>query len=460
MREFNRRGNQGKDRNLRTSDLKISISGIRGIVGQSLTPQLILKFSEAFSSFIGEGEIGVATDTRPSGSMLKYAVFSGLLSCGAIPVDMGILPIPSLQVYVKSKHLRGGISITASHNPVEWNALKLIKNGGFFLSPYEAEELLDYYYQGRFKRVAQSGIIKKEGHPFQIHETKILDFIQGDLIANKQLKVIVDPCGGAASPYVKSFLEQLGVEVKCINCGLSNGFPRNPEPLPQNITALSESVKKHGADIGFAQDADADRLAVVDEKGSPIGEEYTLALAIQYYLNHKQKTPVVINLSTSRVIQDISEKAGVELIRTKVGEINVSKKMLDTGSKIGGEGNGGIIAADIHACRDSFVGMALILEYLAVSGKKTSQLKSALPYYKMIKDKIKANFNDRKRILHLIQAKFDQGQTNTEDGLKVEYPDFWLHVRPSNTEPVMRIIIEGKNDRLVESIYSEIKECL
>ncbi|MFW6123968.1 MAG: phosphoglucosamine mutase [Acidobacteriota bacterium] len=445
---------------MRISDLKISISGIRGIVGQSLTPQLILKFSEAFSSFIGEGKIGVAQDTRPSGNMLKYAVFSGLLSCGATPIDMGILPIPSLQVYVKSKKLKGGISITASHNPVEWNALKLIKNGGFFLNPYEAEELLDFYYQGKFKRVHKSGFIKKEPHSFRIHENKILRFINVKAIRKKRPKVIIDPCGGAASPYVKNFLEKLGAEVIGINTQLSNGFPRNPEPKPENIGKLCDSVKKYGADIGFAQDADADRLAVVDEKGMPIGEEYTLALAVKHYLSYRQKTPVVVNLSTSRVMEDITQKMGVRLIRTKVGEINVSRKMLETGAKIGGEGNGGIINTEIHACRDSFTGMALILEYLSVSGKSISQLKQELPAYKMIKKKVKAGFRDRKRIFNSITSKFKQGQINTEDGIKIDYPEFWLHVRPSNTEPVMRIIIEGKDGKLVHSLYSEIKELL
>ena len=414
---------------MRVSDLKISISGIRGIVGQSLTPQLILKFSEAFSSFIGEGEIAVARDTRPSGEMLKYAVFSGTLSCGSTPIDMGILPIPSLQFYVKSKKLKGGICITASHNPVEWNALKFVKKGGFFLNPYEAEELLDYYYQGKFKRVHKSGVIQKEPHPFRVHEKKILKFVDTDAIRRKKLKVIVDPCGGAASPYVTKFLKKIGAEVMCINCGLSNGFPRKPEPLPQNIGDLCESVKKHGADIGFAQDADADRLAVV-------------------------------NLSTSRVIEDISRKAGVKLLRTRVGEINVSRKMLETGSKIGGEGNGGIIVTDTHACRDSFTGMALILEYLARSSKKVSQLKQELPQYKMIKEKVKAGFSDRKRIMNLVKSKFNKGEINTEDGLRIDYPDFWLHVRPSNTEPVMRIIIEGRDENLIGSVYSEITEQL
>jgi len=445
---------------LRISDLKISISGIRGIVGQSLTPQLILKFSEAFSSFIGEGEIGVAQDTRPSGNMLKYSVFSGILSCGATPIDMGILPIPSLQVYIKSKKLKGGISITASHNPVEWNALKLIKNGGFFLNPYEAEELLDYYYQGKFKRVHKSGIIKKEPHCFKIHENKILRFINVEAIKKKRPKVIIDPCGGAASPYVKNFLEKLGSEVICINCQFANGFPRNPEPKPENIGKLCDSVKKYEADIGFAQDADADRLAVVNEKGKPIGEEYTLALAVKHSLSYRKKTPVVVNLSTSRIMEDITQQMGVRLIRTKIGEINVSRKMLETGAKIGGEGNGGIIHTEIHACRDSFTGMALILEYLSVSDKSISQLRQELPTYFMIKKKVKASYRERKRIFNLIASKFKQGKINFEDGIKIDYPEFWLHVRPSNTEPVMRIIIEGRDEKFIRSLYSEIKELI
>jgi phosphomannomutase len=217
-------------------------------------------------------------------------------------------------------------------------------------------------------------------------------------------------------------------------------------------------VKEQKADVGFAQDADADRLAAVDEMGVPIGEEYTLALAVDYYLKQKEKSPVVVNLSTSRVIEDIAAKAGVELFRSLVGEINVARMMGNKGAKIGGEGNGGIMVADVHTCRDSFAGMAFILEYLALSGNKLSQLKGELPQYFMIKHKVKASFREARIILNKIGKKFKEGQIQTMDGLRVAYPDFWLHVRPSNTEPVVRIQVEATSEELAQKVLGQIQK--
>lgn len=443
---------------MRISDLKISISGIRGIVGESLTPQLLIKFAEAFSTYIGGGDIAVSSDTRPSREMVKYAVFSGILSCGACPIDLGILPIPSLQIYVHEKNIAGGISITASHNPIEWNALKLIKKGGRFLNDYEAEELLDLYYQGKFRWTQIPEQVKQEKNPFFFHEQKVLQLSDTQLIKKTRPKVVIDACAGAAAPYVKEFLEKLGAEVKCINCEITGKFPRNPEPIAENLSGLCKAVKKHGADIGFAQDADADRLAVVNEKGIPIGSEYTLALAVQYYLTSKKKTPVVVNLSTSRVISDICAKERVKLFQTKVGEINVSRKMKQLGAGIGGEGNGGIIVSNVHLCRDSFSGMALILEYLCRSGKSVSELRALMPDYYMVKGKIRASYRDRKRILTRLNARFKKGKTDRTDGLRIDYPEFWFHVRPSNTEPVIRIIVESQNKEKTKQIYDKIRE--
>lgn len=443
---------------MKISDLKISISGIRGIVGQSLTPQLLIKFSEAFSSYIGGGEIAVASDTRPSAEMVRCAVIAGILSCGASPIDLGILPIPSLQIFTKENDLKGAISITASHNPVEWNALKLIKAGGYFLSPYEAEELLDFYYQGKFRRVQKPDIIRKEDNPFSLHTQKIQRMTDTPAIQRRRPKVVIDPCAGAATPYVKTFLEDLGAEVIGIHSQLTEAFPRNPEPVAENLGLLCQTVKQEQADVGFAQDADADRLSMVDENGIPVGEEYSLALATNYFLAAKEKSPVVINLSTTRVLDDIAARNGVPLFRTKVGEINVSNKMLDVGAKIGGEGNGGIIVADVHRCRDSFSGMALLLEYLASSGKKISELRKELPDYFMIKDKVRASFRDRKKFLDRLTDKFTGGAMDKQDGLRMEFPEFWFHVRPSNTEPVIRFLVEAKEKQLALKIYEKIKE--
>lgn len=445
---------------MRESDLKISISGIRGIVGQSLTPQLLIKFSEAFSSYLGGGRIAVASDTRPSRDMVRWAVFSGLLSCGAQPIDLGILPIPSLQVYTKEKKLDGAVSITASHNPIEWNALKLIRKGGVFLSPNEAGELLDYYYQGRFNRTARPQSIQTDEGAFDPHEQKILKFIDTTLIRKRRPKVVIDPCGGAAAPFVGAFLKKLGADVVCIHCTIKNGFPRNPEPVPANLEALCRAVREHGADIGLAQDADADRVAAVDETGTPIGEEYTLALAVEYFLKNKKKTPVVVNLSTSRVMDDVAQRAGVPLHRSRVGEINVSRMMREVQSKIGGEGNGGVIAAPVHYCRDSFSGMALLLEYLAWSKKPLSALKGELPPYFMAKEKMRASFREGKRILKRLEESFDRGRVDRTDGLRIEYPDFWFHVRPSNTEPVIRLQVEAGDRKQAEKTMRRIKQVI
>lgn len=443
---------------MRISDLKISISGIRGIVGQSLTPHLIIKFSEAFTTYVGKGEIAVASDTRPSAEMVRCAVMAGILSCGGAPTDLGILPIPSLQIYTREHDLRGAISITASHNPVEWNALKLVKQGGLFLSPNEAAELLDFYYQGRFQRVDIPEEIKRESDPFAIHAQRIFQVIDRTAIQRRKPKAVVDPCAGAATPYVAAFLQELGAEVTLIHSRMDPGFPRNPEPVADNLTALCHAVKKTGADVGFAQDADADRLAVVDERGEPIGEEYTLALAIDYFLKHREKSPVVVNLSTTGVVEDIAAQAGVPLYRTRVGEINVSRRMREVEAQIGGEGNGGVILSQVHTCRDSFSGMALLLEALARTGRTISELRAQLPDYVMRKDKFPASFRDRKRILERLEKKFHQGIVDRTDGMRVVFPDFWFHVRPSNTEPVVRIQVEAGDSSRVDDIFDQIKE--
>jgi phosphomannomutase len=443
---------------MRISDLKISISGIRGIVGRSLTPQLVIRFVEAFATYIGGGPIAVASDTRPSREMVKQAVFAGLLSGGASPTDLGILPIPSLQIYVRDRKLAGGICITASHNPIDWNALKLVKHGGYFLNPYEAGELLDLYYQGKFRRVATPERIRVEDSPFLPHRRRILEFIDVERIRKARLRVVVDPCGGAAAPYVRDFLSELGAEVHCINCDITGNFPRNPEPLPDHIGELCRAVIEKKADIGFAQDADADRLAVVDEKGRPLGEEYTLGLAVEHFLNTRGPSPVVVNLSTSRQIADIADRHGVPIFRTRVGEINVARRMLKVEARIGGEGNGGVIAAGVHACRDSFTGMALVLESLALSGRSVSRLRSGLPDYVMIKDKFPVTFRDQKRILNRLQERFPGARIDKRDGLKLDFPDGWLHVRPSNTEPVLRVFAEAPDEKTARRLFNQARE--
>ena len=445
---------------MRITDLKISISGIRGIVGSGLTPQLLIKFAEAFATFIGGGRVAVASDTRPTAEMVKAAVFSGLLSCGASPIDLGILPIPSLQIYTREKGLEGALAVTASHNPVEWNALKLIREGGHFLYPLEAEELLDLYYQGRFERVTHPGHLEKDDRAFEVHLQKLLAFADRELLRSRPLRVVVDPCAGAAAPYVRRFLQELGQEVEVIHEDFGREFPRNPEPVAANLGALSEAVRRWGADLGLAQDADADRLAAVDETGTPLGEEYTLALAIEYYLKRKRRSQVVVNLSTSRVIEDITRQVEVPLWRAKVGEINVAQEMIKREAWIGGEGNGGVMVADVHRCRDSFTGVVLLLEYLAFSGEKLSTLKNRLPAYVMLKDKVPTTIKESRVILRRVEQAFPGGRLDLTDGVRMEFDDFWFHVRPSNTEPVLRLLVEAREAGLAKEVLAKIKEIL
>ncbi len=444
------------------SDLKLSISGIRAIVGKSLTPELIISFSEAFSTYISKGAVAVSSDTRPSRFFVKEAVISGLISCGIKPVDAGILPIPSFLVYVKERKLDGGISITASHNPIEWNALKLIRKGGYYLFPHEAEELIDLYHQRRFKRIdGNFKKVERDFDSFSYHMKKLIDFADIDSIREKKLKVVVDSCNGAASEFSKKFLETLGVKVVAINNDPDKPFPRNPEPIAENLKELSKVVLKERADIGFAQDADADRLAVVDEKGNPIGEEKTLSLAILSYLMFKKKSNIVVNYSTTSLVNEIAKEFGVNVLRAKVGEINVVEKMIKENSKIGGEGNGGVIASDVHLTRDSFTGMVLLLELLAKTGKKVSQIINELPKFLMIKEKYELSWGKFLKLKDEIRGEYSSEIINTEDGIRVEGDDFFFHVRPSNTEPAVRFIAEARSKELLlkirEKVYKKIK---
>ncbi len=441
------------------SDLKISVSGVRAIVGKSLTPKLIIGFTEAFATYTGEGKIAVASDPRPSREFIKNSVFAGLLSAGATPIDAGILPIPSFQIFVKSIGAQGGIAITASHNPVKWNALKLIKRGGYYLYSYEAEELFDIYNQGRVKRANFTNeTVKYYPEPFKFHYNRLIGFADIDLIKKRKPKVVIDSCNGAGAPFIKSFLENLGAEVITINTDISKPFPRNPEPIPENLSVLSSVVRESGADIGFAQDADADRLAVVDENGKPIGEELTLSLAIRYYLKRKRKSDIVVNLSTTRTIDEIAKEENVRVFRAKVGEINVVEKMIKKGAMIGGEGNGGIISGDIHFCRDSFTGMVLFLEYLAWSGKKVSELKKELKEYFMKKTKLELSYIEYSKIFELLKKEYNDNIEDLSDGIKVSFPDYWFHIRASNTEPVVRIIVESDRESKSEEIMNFLSD--
>jgi phosphomannomutase len=443
--------------------LKISVSGVRGTIGDSLTPQLAARFAAAFGTYVGGGRVAVGRDARPSGEMLTNAVFSGLLAAGCQPVAIGICPIPSALVFTKESRSAGAIVVTASHNPREWNGLKFLSGRGLYLTASEVEEFLDIYHQGEFALAGAERYrpIVQENDPVRAHLDRLLGRLDVAAIRKKRFRVVADCANGAGSVLLPSFLEALGCKADFLNAARDGTYAHPSEPLPENLAALRRRVKERRADIGFAQDADADRLAIVDEKGAALGEEMTLALAVKHVLAGNPG-PVVVNLSTTRAIDDIAAAAGVPVFRTKIGEINVVEEVLAKGAAIGGEGNGGVIWPKVHPCRDSFAAAGLVLESLAVSGKPVSALRAEIPSYVMIKDRIGGTPEDAHRILGRLRKTYAGEDISTLDGLKIAFGDAWVHIRPSNTEPIIRILAEARTAprarRLIEKFKGEIDE--
>jgi len=447
-----------------TTTLKISISGARGIIGDSLTPQLTAALAQAFGTYVGGGPILVGRDARRSGIMLTEAVIAGLLAVGGQPVDAGICAIPTFLYLTKAQKAAGGIAVTASHNPKPWNGLKFISRDGLYLNPHQTEEYLDIYHQGEFAyvpadRYKSISAIPDANEP---HLRAILAHVDAVRIRKRRFRVALDCNNGAGAVLAPRLLAEFGCEVVPIYTEPNGEFAHDPEPLPENITEICKAVRESKADIGFVQDADADRLAVVDEHGRPLGEELTLALAARYIL-HKRKGSVVCNLSTSRVIDDIAAARGVKVFRTKIGEINVVQKLLSARPRavIGGEGNGGVIYPDVHPCRDSFTAMGILLEALAAAGKPVSALARSLPRYTMIKEKIAGSAESGYRLVESLKKVYEgRGTLDLRDGLKVDFPDHWIHVRPSNTEPVIRVLAEARTPaaarRAIETLKIEI----
>lgn len=436
--------------------LKIGVSGVRGIVGEALTPQLLGSFAEAFGSYVGRGKVMVGSDTRTSKEMVKYAVFSGLLSSGCEPVDLGICPVPTILIRTKYSDAIGGIAVTASHNPAEWNALKFVNRDGLFFNANQGEELLDIYHQGEFVKCSNAEMrkIHVDDGAISFHLEKLLNYLDVDAIRARRFKVAIDCCNGAGSLVTPVLLKALGCEVLPVNIEPNGLFPHDPEPIPKNLVQICSLIKSKKADIGFVQDADADRLAIVDENGSPIGEDYTLVLAADYILS---KTPgdVVTNLSTTKTLDDVVSKYGCDLIRTKIGEINVVERIISENAIIGGEGNGGVIFPTIHPCRDSFVGIGIVLEYLAKSKGKFSDIVGKLPRYHMIKGKTYCETAKAHIVVRKLQDVDKKAKVTLLDGIKIEHEDYWVHIRPSNTEPIIRIMVEARTKKLAEQVYNQ-----
>lgn len=443
--------------------LKVGVSGVRGIVGDSFTPQIAAGFAQAFGTFVGQGPVLVGRDTRPSGLMIEYAVIAGLQSVGCKPVLVGVVPTPTILMLTKHLGARGGIVITASHNPAEWNALKFVDRRGLFLEDSKAQDLFDVYHQQDFPLVAEADLPRVAEHPYPVefHFKRIMEYVDHKAIRARRFRVAVDGINGVGALYSPFLLSQLlGCEIVPIHDTPSGVFEREPEPLPQNLTALSKAVLHHRCDIGFAQDPDGDRLAIVDEKGRPIGEDLTLAFACRQVLEAHETGPVVINLSTSKAVEDVVHAAGCGMTRTRIGETHVARAMIELGAVIGGEHNGGVMIPRIHTCRDSFAGMAVILELMARTGKTVSALRAEIPEYVVVRRKLPARPDRAPEALRELRRAYADRPMNFLDGCYIQFDDAWAHVRRSNTEAVVRITVEAPSAKRAESLADEIESRL
>lgn len=444
-------------------ELIISISGMRGIIGENLNAITAVNYACAFGTFLKKSKgkskltIGIGTDSRPSGDMLKSAIEAGLCSIGVNVIDFGLVITPTVGIMVRHLECDGGIVITASHNPIEYNGIKLLTSKGIAPPIGMAEKVKALFAKPDFSFVSSKdcGRIVIDYSGDTVHIKNVFSCINRSTIASKRFKVVLDSVNGAGARPGKRLLAMLGCHVAAINDAPTGLFTHNPEPLAENLTQLCELVKKVGADIGFAQDPDGDRLAIVDENGRYIGEEYTLALATKFILSHKQG-PVAANLSSSRMIDDVAQAAGCSVIRTAVGEANVAQAMIKNNCVIGGEGNGGVIDLRVGPIRDSLVAMAFILQLCAETGKRISQLVDEMPAYQMTKQKFNADKKQAEKIITQAKKSFKKAKIDESNGCRFDFEDGWIHLRTSNTEPVMRMIAEFKEDTKPEKYLDKI----
>jgi len=459
------------------SELIVSVSGIRGITGDSLTPQNIVKYASAFTEYCrkksGKKKIRIAVgrDGRLNGDIPEDIIISVLRMSGADVINIGVAPTPTVQMATEDLKCSGGISITASHNPQIWNGMKFLNPDGTFLNDIQIEELIKISVKGVFnyQNLKNTGGLTYNDSMSGYHIRKVLNLkiLNINKIRKRKFRVVVDAVNSSGSYIVPELLEKLGCKVIRLHCDGSGIFPHTPEPIPENLTSLSKSVIKNKADMGIAVDPDADRLVLITEKGKPFGEENTITMAVNHVLRIQSGSGknVTVNLSTTRSVENVALKFKSEVFRSPVGEINVVNEMKRRRSLIGGEGSGGIIYPELHYGRDSLAGIALVLNELSDSEKSLSEYRSGLPVYYIYKSKIE-NIKDPDKVLKKIREKYSMGNNNvkinTDDGLKLDFQDHWIHLRKSNTEPIIRIITEADSAKeavmINKKITAEISE--
>jgi phosphomannomutase len=445
----------------RESELIVSVSGIRGVVGESLTPEVATAFALALATTAGRGLVVVSRDGRPSGDALRHAVTAGLLSGGCDVTDLGIAPTPTCGLAVRDLGAVGGIQITASHNPAPWNGLKLFAADGRVLSAGAGQAILEKFQAKTFTRARWDGQGREAKRPYTLtnHLARVVTLVDTVCIQRRSLHVFLDANGGAGGPLGKQLLKALHVSPICHAWEADGQFLHAPEPVAANLKEICPMVSQNGADIGFVLDPDADRLALIDETGRYIGEELTLALAVRFRLAH-EPGPIVVNMSTSRVCEDIARNFGCVCHRSAVGEANVVDQMRAVGAVIGGEGNGGVIDPRVGWVRDPFIGMGLILNLMAETGKKLSELVAELPAYHIVKDKYTVKREGLPQLYSALEAQWPEAKPNLVDGLRLDWEDRWVHIRPSNTEPIVRVIAEAPQQAQAETLCRRVGDRL
>jgi len=443
------------------SELIISVSGLRGIVGRTLTPEVAVRYVNAFCQVLPDGPVVVGRDGRPSGEMLRRAVEAALQAAGRDVVDASILPTPTMGVLVRNVGAAGGVQITASHNPPPYNGLKLFSAEGRVFPDNLGRRVLEHYHEKtpRWVEHEHLGTARACDDPLTPHLEAVLATVDRQRIRSRAFRVLLDSNHGAGGTLGRRLLERLGCQVTILGEEPHGRFAHPPEPIAQNLHEVCEAVRRAQVDIGFCQDPDADRLAVIDEQGRYLGEEYTLALCVEHVLR-RRKGPVVTNCSTSRMTEDLARKYGVVFHRSKVGEAHVVDAMLQHQAVFGGEGNGGPIDPRVGLVRDSFVGMALILDAVAQRELPVSRLAADLPRYAIHKTKVALAPQRVAEALDSLERRFAEAKADRLDGLRLDWPDKWLLVRPSNTEPIVRIVAEAGQLDEAETLCRRAAETL
>jgi phosphomannomutase len=462
--------------------LMIGVSGMRGTIGGTLTPPVVGRMAAAFAVYLKESRASTSSaqssaaatvaagrpirvvfgrDSRPSGTWVRDAAAAALIASGIELIDLDIVTTPGVAMMVKHLSADAGVVATASHNPIEWNGLKFLTAASVAPPPADAARIKQLYEKSRtsYVRVQQLITPSKSSETHALHVKRVLDYVDTLGISSKRFKVVLDSVNGAGCVATSTLLGKLGCQVIHLNNTPDGQFPHPPEPTVDNLTQLADEVRRQRAAVGFAQDPDADRLAIVDEHGTYIGEEYSLALCARWLLSKKPGIAVT-NLSTSRMLEDIATASGSRILRTPVGEANVIDAMLRENATIGGEGNGGVIDPRIVPGRDSLVGIAYVLQLMAATGKSISQLVNDIPRYEIVKTKFECPRPDADRAVAALKTAFANEKVDLQDGIRIDWPAqrTWLHARPSNTEPIMRIIAEAPDRQSALARIAEVQK--